>query len=162
MALFHYNTVQLARQAMITDTLGAPNGERNSTYCTTKISVYAGSQPPANDIAANWTSYTSTNTDYLGFIPSAVLSEVSTSSFTLQTLTTATATRSGTATWAILWNKDISNGSLATDTLPTSAFWVVPVCDVTTSTGVAILLDTNLTSGQTFTLADVTLKLGGA
>ena len=51
---------------------------------------------------------------------------------------------------------------VSTDTLPTNAFWVVPVCDVTTSTGIAILLDTNLTSGQTFTLADVTLRLGGA
>ena len=161
MAIFHHNIIQLARQTMITDTLGGYGGP-DATYCFTKVSLYAGVQPTANDVADNWPSYTSTSTDYLGFIPSATLSEVSTSSFTLAALTTATATRSGTAAWAILWNKDISNGSLATDTLPTNAFWVVPVCDVTTSTGIAILLDTNLTSGQTFTLADVTLKLGGA
>jgi hypothetical protein len=161
MAIFHHNIIQLARQTMITSTLDTTDGVVGF-QCSTKVSLYAGLQPTANDVAANWPSYTSTSTDYLGFIPSALLTEVSTSSFTLAALTTATATGSGTATWAILWNKDISNGSLDTDTLPTSAFWVVPACDITTSTGVAILLDTNLTSGQTFTLADVTLKLGGA
>jgi hypothetical protein len=160
MALFHYNTVQLARQSMITDTLGSSDTS-DPTSCDLKAAIYAGAQPTANDVAANWSSYKSTSTDYLGFV-SGTLLEVSTSSFTLQTLTTATAAGSGTATWAILWNRGVSAGSMASATLPTSAFWVVPVCDVTTSTGVAILLDTNLTSGQTFTLADVTLKLGGA
>ena len=160
MAIFHHNTVQLARQSMITDTLGSSE-TTDPTSCSLKAALYAGSQPTANDVAANWPSYTSTSTDYLGFV-SGTLLEVSTSSFTLQTLTTATATASGTATWAILWNRGVSVGSLASDTLPTTAFWVVPVCDVTTSTGVVILNDTNLTSGQTFSLADVTLKLGGA
>lgn len=160
MALFHYKTVQLARQMMITDTFGSTNST-NPTSCIFKASLHAGSQPTANDVADNWPSYTSTSTDYLGFV-SGTLLEVSTSSFTLQTLTTATATASGTATWAILWNRGVSVGSLASDTLPTTAFWVVPVCDVTTSTGVVVLNDTNLTSGQTFTLSDVTLKLGGA
>ena len=160
MAIFHYKTVQLARQMMITDTFGG-NSTTDPTSCVFKASLHAGLQPTANDVADNWPNYTSTSTDYLGFV-SGTLLEVSTSSFTLQTLTTATATGSGTATWAILWNRGVSVGSLASDTLPTTAFWVVPVCDVTTSTGVVILLDTNLTSGQTFSLADVTLKLGGA
>lgn len=160
MAIFHQNTVQLARQTMITDTLGHPNIP-NPGSCSLRASLYAGEQPTANNVAANWAGYSSTNTDYLGYVEGTLL-EVSTSSFTLQAVQSATATRSGTATWAILWGAGVSSGSMSSDTLPTSAFWVVPVCDVTTSTGVAVLLDTNLTSGQTFTLADVTLKLGGA
>ena len=160
MALFHYKTIQLARQMMITDTLGSSDST-NPISCDLKASIHAGVQPTANDVADNWSNYTSTSTDYLGFV-SGTLLEVSTSSFTLQTVTTATAAGTGVATWAILWNRSVSAGALASATLPTRAFWVVPVCDVTTSTGVAILLDTNLTSGQTFTLADVTLKLGGA
>lgn len=161
MAIFHQNTVQLARQSMITDTLGGIANSGNPISCYLKAALYAGSQPTANDIADNWNGYTSTSTDYLGFVTGTLL-EVSTSSFTLQTLTTATAAGTGIATWAVLWNGGVSVSSMDSETLPTSAFWVVPVCDITTSTGVVILNDANLTTGQTFTLTDVTLKLGGA
>ena len=86
-------------------------------------------------------------------------------SYTLQAVVpNIVAMRSGTATWAIIYEENytqsITSATLtATTTVPVSiGLMVVPVSDLTTSTGVFKLLNNNLVNGGTFTITDFTLS----
>ncbi len=170
MALFHPNLVRLMREKIFTDynTLAA---YQNNTVSTVKIvSFHSGSQPTANEVVAGWSStYNSTKDSFLALTGAITFIETKSGtgtdySYTLNSVVSNNvAIRPGTATWAIIYEENftqsITSATLtATSIVPVSiGLMVVPVSDVTTSTGVFKLLDNNLVSGGTFTITDFTL-----
>lgn len=161
MAIFHANILPLLSETMFLDMLRASTDDEYTT-ATTGISLYQGTQPTANYVNDNWPEHSWDSVDYLGFVKGNIL-KTSTSSYTLQYLVSTTSEKSGTCTWAILWSSGSvsSTSSIASGTIPTTNFWVVPASDITTSTGVVKLNNANLVAGQITTVTDISLVLGG-
>lgn len=161
MALFHQNILPLLRETMFIDML-RPSSDNKYTTATTGMALFSGVQPTANEVYNNWPEHSWTSTNFLGYVNGTIL-KTSTSSFTLEYIVSTTAKNSGTCTWAILWSSAnvTSTSSIHSPTIPTSNFWVVPVADITTSTGVVKLNDVNMVAGQITTITDVSLVLGG-
>ena len=171
MALFHPNLVRLMREKLFTD-LGTSAAEQDFSDGTVKVvSFHSGPQPTANDAITNWgTTYHSSSTTFLAITSSLTFNETKNGtgtdySYTLdQVYPSNTAFRAGTATWAIIYQNAtsiaITSATLqAASTVFTSGYgiMVVPVSDLTTSTGVFKLLDNKLVPGGTFTITDFTL-----
>lgn len=165
MALFNESALRVLRERMF----GAGLLGGRSTSIPTFITLHSGVQPTANDVKNNWTSYNWDNASFLGGLP-IVISKTSTSSFTLQTTTSTIANRSGTATWAAIWSRresststnlvTLTTGSFTSTNPPTNHFFVVPISDITTTTGVVRINDQNVAAGQATTISEITLKLG--
>jgi hypothetical protein len=169
MALFNNAALTVLRERMFTDGFTYDTGSTSPTSLTAFITLHSGNQPTANDVKNSWSSYNWNNESFLGGSLVA-LTESSTASFTIQTTTSTIANRSGTSTWAILWSRRLTPlaSSLATLTTssftstnpPTSQFFVVPVSDITTTTGVVRINDQNVVSGQVSTISEITLTIG--
>lgn len=172
MAIFNETALKVLRERMFISGMYvsqyAPTYENISQF-STYVTLHSGVQPTANDVKNNWSSYNWNNSNFLG-AASVGLKETGTSSLILISLTTTTANRSGTATWATLWSirksttasgtVTYTTGSFTSVTPPTNHFFVVPISDITTTTGVVKMNDTNLVAGQVSTISDITLKLG--
>lgn len=170
MALFHPNLVQLMREKLFTD-LGTSGARQAYDISTVKlISFHSGNQPTANEVVTNWAStYNSSKDTFLALTDMVSFSESKNGtgtdySYILSNVVTGNyAIRSGTATWAIIYEdstlQSITSATLtATSTVPANVgLMVVPVSDVNTSTGVFKLLNNNLIGGSTFTITDFTL-----
>jgi hypothetical protein len=157
-ALFAYPTADDTGQT-------SPNNnviELSRTSRTTSFTVYSGTQPTAQTIEANWVNYNQSAADCLAHYSNGVswLYNPQTLTYyftnTADTVTT-NALKSGTASWAIIW--DASAVNISTEELPGNGrFIVVPV---TNNTGVGIIRYTSLTttSGQAFLPYDGGLSL---
>lgn len=171
MALFNTVVLQTLRERMFIDgyyTFGYTNFS-NPTSFTSFVTLHSGSQPTANDVRDNWLTYNYDNSSFLagGLVG---IQETSTASFTIVSTTSTIANRSGTATWAILWSPrltptassltTLTTSSFTATTPPTNIFTVVPVSDITTTTGVVRINDQNVVVGQASTISEVTFKLG--
>lgn len=163
MAIFHENILLLLRETMFIDLLGLPSSV--SSEVSTRnigITLHGGVQPTADQVLANWPNDSWSSADFLGYANNALLI-TSTSSLTLSYTTATNAIRSGTCTWAILWSSGSvsSTSSVSAPTIPTDKFWVVPVSDITTTTGILRMNDTNMVADSSTTVTDLSLVLGG-
>jgi hypothetical protein len=172
MALFNETALRVLRERMFINGFNTTNTDpsfSNITSFTAFVTLHSGIQPTANDVKNNWGSYNWDNASFLAGL-SVGLVETSTSSFTIQTTTSTVANRSGTATWATFWSPRTSTTSSGMATLttssftstnpPTNHFFVAPISDITTTTGVVRINDQNVVAGQVSTISEVTLKLG--
>lgn len=171
MALFNETTLRVLRERMFIDgfTTQGYHSYTNPSSFTSFVTLHSGVQPTANDVKNNWSSYNWDNSNFLAGVPVSLV-ETSTSSFTLQTTTSTIANRSGTATWATFWSRRLTPTATGLTTLttssftstnpPTNHFFVVPISDITTTTGVARINDQNVVADQVSTISEVTLKLG--
>ncbi len=172
MATFNTSALRVIRERMFIDTYytSGTSNFTNPTSFTSFVTLHSGSQPTANQVKDNWTSYNFDNSSFLagGLVG---IQETSTSSFTITATTSTVANRSGTATWAILWSRrltalasslaTLTTSSFTSTTPPTNIFTVVPVSDITTTTGVVRINDQNVVAGQVSTISEVTFTLGG-
>jgi hypothetical protein len=171
MALFNTVVLQTLRERMFIDGYYTESFQNysNPTSFTSFVTLHSGSQPTANDVRDNWSTYNYDNSSFLagGLVG---IQETSTSSFTIVSTTSTTANRSGTATWAILWSSRLTSTATSLATLttssftgatpPTNIFTVVPVSDITTTTGVIRINDQNVVAGQVSTISEVTFTIG--
>jgi len=120
------------------------------------ISVYTNSQPTALHVTNNWTSYTrATSLDFLVHYQGGTWTQPN-SDILLQLFTIPPGvipTRSGTATWAILWNTNVTGAAVDGATLPTPNFLVVPVSD-SIGQGVIRFADPILSTAAVATILD--------
>ena len=171
MAIFSENVKELIREKMISDSFwyDAPVGFSNHPEIGCFVTIHSGVQPLANNVNDNWATYNWSNTTFLGGVEATIV-ETSTSSFTIQATTSTLADRTGGATWAALWsrrltplgtsNQTLTTSSFTATSVPTSMFMIVPVSDVTTTTGVVRMNSTATVAGSAFTLSEITLTLG--
>jgi len=136
-------------------------GQARHIYCT----VFPGVQPSAASIISSWSTYSAL---YLAhYIYSAgsawVVYNESTegTAFVASTQSpTATAFRTGTATWGIIWTN--ANGPSAASvqgaSLPLNTFIVAPVGNIS-STDVIRLNSTSIVATTTTTLASIVIDI---
>lgn len=173
MAIFSPTIASMMREKMITDGLGPIV----STYSDTEnqpvgsiginISLHSGPQPTANQVSSDWNTYKST-----------ILAYNTASYVTIFESTNATYAcdpqyiknvNTGTASWAILWSRSHISGRDSIiganggygygGLLPADAFMVVPVSDLTTTTGVIKVFSTGVDPAVTSTTYIVNLSL---
>jgi hypothetical protein len=169
MAIFNNTSLQVLRERMFLDGFTRSTSFTAPTSFTAFVTLHSGVQPTANEVKNNWTSYNWDNASFLGGL-NVSLVETSTSSFTIQTTTSTVANRSGTSTWATFWSRRLTSTATSLTTLTTSSFtattpptvqfFVVPVSDITTTTGVVRINDQNVVAGQVSTISEVTLTIG--
>ena len=128
------------------------------------ITIYSGSQPSSSTLISSWSSYNSSNSNFLAHWPvSAGGGPIWTVPYgnnslpgPLYQLTPGSgviATNTGTASWAILWSVLVSSASMAVSSIPLSTFIVVPVT-LTTNYGVIRVNTLSVVSGQVYTIID--------
>lgn len=126
----------------------------------TAITVYKGTQPSAASIVSGWTNFNTASADCLAHYTGAnwVQQPVNAPFINVNnTPTAAPAYKSGEATWAILWITNITTGSIASNTLPSTSFIVVP-CSNTTGKGVVRFIDPVFVSGTANPINEVVIK----
>jgi hypothetical protein len=122
------------------------------------ITIYSGEQPTADTVAANWSSYRTTNASCITHIQTGITygwnPATSTTFFTnVSGSITGTALNTGTATWAILWDTTVTPVQAGLTTLPDERFLVVPV-GTTSSNAVIRFTNTNFVPGGAVTPYD--------
>jgi hypothetical protein len=122
------------------------------------MTVYSGEQPTADTVAASWSSYRTTNDACIAHIQTSPTWQhnvlTSTTFFTnVSGAITATALNTGTATWAILWDADVTSVQAGLTTLPDDRFLVVPV-GTTSSNAIIRFTNTNFVPGNAVTPYD--------
>lgn len=141
---------------------------QNNTAQNCAVTVFGGTQPTAAQIAASWSTYSAQYlvhwTNVLWFLPPAFTTLASSQVYNTQIPAGKAAFRSGTATWAIIWNRtNVSEATIQGATLPslTAGFTVVPVTN-SGGNGVVRLTTTSIVSGTSYQPADITLRFGRA
>ena len=121
---------------------------------TFSISVFSGIQPPAAPIASNWPAYNEATSNFLVHYTGAGWTQPSNGILLQLTEPPAqVVTRSGTATWAILWATAASLAQVQSTTLPNASFMVVP-CSNSTDQGVIRFVDPDLVGGTATSIID--------
>jgi hypothetical protein len=135
-------------------------GIKMALAATTAITVYKGTQPSGADIANNWNNYKQSSLECLAHYNGANWVQQIAHSPLLAVNnipTTSPAFNSGEATWAILWSTGITAGSIASNTLPSTSFIIVP-CSNTTGKGVVRFIDPVFVSGIANPINEVVIK----
>jgi hypothetical protein len=95
------------------------------------ISIYGGTRPTAAQIVSSWSSYNTSNPNFLAHYLGAVWSNPN--NLSIMSLTTippaVNALNTGTATWCILWASNVSAVNVAGATLPNTQFIVGDVSE---------------------------------
>jgi hypothetical protein len=122
------------------------------------MTVYSGEQPTADTVAANWSSYRSTNAACIAHIQTPITwqhNNPTSTTYFVNTLSsvTATALNTGTATWAIMWGTSITPVQAGLTALPDEEFLVVPV-GTTASNAIIRFTNTNFVAGGSVTPYD--------
>ena len=119
------------------------------------ISVYSGtSQGQSSIIAANWPSWASSNSNFLGHFTGAVWTQPNSGILLqLNSVPGQAALHSGTAGFAIIWSTEVTLTDVAGSTLPNASFIVVP-CSNSVGNGVIRFDDTTFTAGVTKVILD--------
>lgn len=133
---------------------------------TVSLTVYSGeSQPAANTILNNWSSYRSS---YLFHMPNVQYKLNSPTSNTesglivnVNTPTSNTALNSGTSSWCIIWCSNVPNGNsspgqIGYTTIPNTQFLVGPVT-LPYENGIVRMSNLSVTAGSTYTFIDSTI-----
>lgn len=112
------------------------------------MSIYAGLKPVAAQIIASWTSFNTSNINFLAHYQGAAWTHPGgTESIHLTTIPPAViANNTGLGTWCILWSSNVTPASVAGATLPNAQFIVADVSDFG-GTGIIRFTDPNFTSG---------------
>lgn len=170
MAIFSSNLALALTNRMIIDTLDLISNSSEGSSSDCFVTLHSGAQPTANDLLNDWNSYRWPASSFLGGTACVIsLVDTNTPSFTINSPVTVTGNNNGTATWAVLWSTRTADtgGSIVTrstssftSTIPTEQFFVVPVSDITTTTGIVRMNDTNITVGSASTVSDITFKIG--
>lgn len=116
------------------------------------MTIYSGEQPTADQVAASWGTYRTTNASCIAHIQTAPTYSynyaTSTTYFTnVSASINSTALNTGTATWAILWDTVVTSVQAGLTTLPDERFLVVPV-GTTSSNAIIRFTNTNFIPGQ--------------
>ena len=170
MAMFSSGILELIREKMVTDSFwdDPELSYLNSPSVPCYLTIHSGVQPSANTVNNNWETYNWGNATFLGGV-NVTLVETSTSSFTISATTSSIVNNTGSAEWAAIWSRRISpfagnqvltTSSFTATIVPTSIFMIVPVSDITTTTGVVRINDSSVIAGGSFTISEITLKLG--
>ena len=137
---------------------------------TTSLTVFAGEQPPADDISNNWDDY---NDAYLFHMRGVEYKLSNPTSNTLcglisnanyptsePALNTSLVSGGGGASWCVIWCSDISSGSapgeLGDIAVPNTQFIVGPVT-LYSGNGIVRLSNLSITSGLTYNFVDSTM-----
>ena len=132
----------------------------NTWDCT----IFSGTQPTAAQITSNWATYSA---NYLcHWINATWITPTDQNTLDALQLLTANipaataAFRTGTASWAILWNHtpNVSEAAVQGASLPSTIFWVVPVTN-NGGNGVLRLTTTSIVSGTLYQPNDITIKV---
>ena len=121
------------------------------------ITIYSGTQPSSATIQSSWSSYNSSSSSFLYHNPNNGLVYTRTGGVTVYASafpSLAIPTRAGTASWAILWQAQVSNTSIAAATIPNASFIVVPVT-VTTGNGVLKVNSVAFTTSTAVTISSI-------
>jgi hypothetical protein len=126
--------------------------------------IFSGTQPTAAQITSSWATYSAnylchwTDVAWQTPIDTNVLDAAQLLSANIPTA--RAAFRTGTASWAILWNytPNVSEAAVQGASLPSTAFWVVPVTD-NAGNGVLKLTTTSIVSGTSYQPNDITIRV---
>lgn len=129
-----------------------------TTSNTGAITLFSGDQPSANTLISDWNTIRSLlliTWQSVGYAQSGATSP-GTGIFVGNSLPSATAQASGTATWGVIWatNLNVTPAS----SLPTTSFIIVPVSD-SAGNGVIKLASTSLVSGSPYTIQTLTINI---
>jgi len=129
---------------------------------TVAITIYSGSQPTAATIAANWSSYNSTNSNFLVHFTGAGWTQPLNGEAQFCSITTfpaaTPATNTGTGSWCIIWSTNPLLAAMGTGTIPTTSFLVGAVTDLAGDGIVRFNPTTNFTIAVNATIADGTIS----
>lgn len=145
MIIFHPNIKQLFLGRGVFAAISNPNA----------VTVFSGTQPTAASITSSWSTYSPlvlVHWQGAGFTMPLTNSLMTVTSFP----PAATATGTGTATWAIIWASNVTPASVAGSTLPNTSFIVCPVTN-TGGNGVIRVTNTSITAGTSVSLADASI-----
>lgn len=119
------------------------------------ITVYSGVQPTAAQVTANWSLYNSAAGNFLVHYQGAAWGNPSYGILLqLTTIPAAVApTNSGTASWCIIWNTNVTPAAIAGGTLPSASFIVGTVSDGV-GQGVVRFSNTSLVAATPVTILD--------
>jgi hypothetical protein len=131
---------------------GASKGNStNYTPVTPAITAYGGTQPTAAAFLANWDA-TYKNAQLVHWI-NCTQTHPNGDSLTLGLTMWVTplpapqsASNEGTAAWAVIWQTNVTLASLASSTIPNTAFCIIPVTD-TAGTGILRMANTSILAG---------------
>ena len=138
------------------------NGTITRSAKNTSITIYSGSQPTAQVIEADWTSYNQSANICLAHYssgPDWLWNDLTRTYYFTNTSNTITtnALRSGTAAWAIIWDGNSVN--INTEILPNAGRFIVVPLSLTNSNGIIRYTNLTTTSGQAFLPYDAGLSI---
>lgn len=112
------------------------------------ISIFGGTKPTAAQITASWSSYNTSNPNFLAHYLGAGWTQPNSGTIlALTTIPPAIASiNTGTGSWCILWATNVSAATAAGSTLPSTQFIVADVSDFS-GTGVIKFTDLNFVAG---------------
>lgn len=104
------------------------------------ISVYSGVQPDPDTFEGSWSSYNSSNSNFLGhFTKASILGNITQAnvggSTTFGTLTPSaniTPVHNGIASWAVIWDNSV-NAAPASGTIPTTNYMIIDAGHITSN-----------------------------
>jgi hypothetical protein len=170
MAYFSSNLTLALANRMILDTLDLVGTTTAGTAADCFVTLHSGTQPTANTLLSDWTTYRWPAATFLGGVNCSIQTDsYTTSSFTISAPVTLTGNNDGTAEWAVIWStRTAATGgsttsrstSSFTSSIPTEQFFVVPVSSISTNTGIVRMNDTNISVGALSTVSEITFKLG--
>ena len=136
---------------------GSPGG--------TAYTIFGGAQPTGADVVANWATYYTAYLLHLYQVaqvyqPGCATPDIGIALLNYGTPTAETSFNAGTATWAILWNGSPTPVTMASGTLPSASFMIVPVSD-TSGTAPLRLASTTIAAATSYTISDFSLTAGG-
>lgn len=142
------------------------NGATSPQYATS-FTIWGGVQPSSLDFAANYQSTYRLN--YLVHLPnmsiwqpnaSVVDTGVTVTNYNIPTA--ATAPRSGTATWGVLWQSNLPEAQISANPIPTMypRYVIIPISDVSGTYPVR-MLSTSISAGTSYSIADLTITSAG-
>ena len=123
------------------------------TPLSTSVTIYSGVQPTAQQVESNWTAYNQSSSACLAHYASGPTWQFNDGTKTYyftntSNAITTNALRSGTASWAIIWQAN--NISINSDDIPFEGKFVVVPVTLNNSIGIIRYTDLTATTGQAF------------
>ena len=122
------------------------------------ITVYAGTQPTAAAIVADWTAnYTSGNANFLAHYSGVIWTQTSNVAVITTFPTASNTVNTGTGTWCVLWTTNPLLAAMS-GAIPTTSFIVAPVSDII-GKGVIKYTNVSFVSGTAKSIDQGTLSI---
>lgn len=123
---------------------------------STSLTIYSGAQPTPATLISSWSSYNSTNSNFLWHCPNGLTLSVtgSVNIYASGIPSSILPYNNGTASWAVLWSSAIAYSSMGSGTIPNTYFMICPVTS-NTGNGVVRLQTTTLETSTAMTILNM-------